>query len=241
MCPGLVLIWWEPRATEEHSKNSTVVVGGSLWYNVSMYINEAWLAGFLEGDGCFSTNAQQGGRYVYPKFEIHQKNLEPLEAIRDTFGLGLYQGKIGRVTAYSKKAQILFDDIAPFLSSKRIGQALDNRFIYDGRKLKHNMDWFAGYYEAEGCVYNKRNGTTDKNYVGLTISQYYADETSQFCLEAVGYGRVAGPYMANGERRAYSYNLSGQDAIKTIESIKHMLSTEKVEQLERVKRNAEIF
>lgn len=204
-----------------------------------MYISESWLAGFVEGDGCFSTNVQRG-KYVYPKFEVHQKNLEPLEAIRDTFGLGLYQGKIARVTAYGKKAQALFDVIAPYLSTKRIQQATANRFLYDGLKLPHNMEWFAGYYEAEGCLYNKKNGKTDKNYVGMTISQYYADETSQFCRNAVGHGRVAGPYMARGERRAYSFNLTGQDAIQTIESIKHMLSKEKLEQLERVRSAAKL-
>lgn len=200
-----------------------------------MYINEAWLSGFLEGDGCFSTNSQQGGKYIYPKFEIHQKNLEPLEAIRDTFGMGLYAGKIGRVTAYSKKAQGLYELVAPYLSNKRLAQAKANGFTFIGDNAPHDMDWFAGYYEAEGCIYSKTNGKTIKRYVGMTISQYYSDETSQFCLNAVGHGRVAGPYMAMGERRAYSFNLSGQDAIETIESIKHMLSAEKVAQLERVK------
>ena len=201
-----------------------------------MYINEAWLAGFLEGDGCFSTNCQQGGKYVYPKFEIHQKNIEPLEAVRDTFGVGLYAGKIGRVTAYGKKAQTLFHAVSPYLSDKRLGQAQANGFAYNGVKLVHDMDWFAGYYEAEGCIYTKTNGKTNKNYVGLTISQWYSDDTSQFCYNAVGHGRVAGPYMAKGERRAYSFNLSGLDAIKTVESLKHMLSAEKVAQLEKVKR-----
>lgn len=199
-----------------------------------MYINNAWLAGFLEGDGCFSKNIQRG-KYIYPKFEIHQKNLEPLEAIRDEFGLGLYKGKIGRVTAYSKKAQSIFDDISPFLSSKRIQQAIDNGFIYNNKKADHNLDWFAGYYEAEGCIYIKKNGKTDKNYVALSISQYYSDETSQFCQNSLNIGRVAGPHMAKGIRRAYSFNLSGTDAIKTLESIKHMLSREKLGQLERVR------
>lgn len=202
-----------------------------------MYITEAWLAGFLEGDGCFSTNSQQGGKYVYPKFEIHQKNLEPLEVVRDVFGVGLYLGRIGRVTAYSKKAQSLFESIAPYLSDKRLAQAQENKFIYDGKKLPHNLEWFAGYYEAEGCVYTKTNGISDKRYAAMTISQYYGDQTSQFCVSAVGHGRVAGPYMAKGERRAYSFNLSGIDAIKTIESLKPMLSQQKIAQLERVKND----
>lgn len=73
----------------------------------------------------------------------------------------------------------------------------------------------------------------------MTISQYYSDETSKFCQKALGLGRVAGPYMAYGERRAYSFNLAGEDAIKTVASIKHMLSKEKHRQLEEALRKIE--
>lgn len=205
-----------------------------------MYISEAWLAGFVEGDGCFSTQ-RSNYKYFHPKIEIHQKNLEPLEAVRDTFGFRLYPGgRLPRVQTTGRRARETYSAIAPFLSEKRRLQASAREFTYSGGLAKHCLEWFAGYYEAEGCIYNKKNGTTDKIYVGMTISQYYSDETSQFCLNAVGHGRVAGPYMAKGERRAYSYNLSGTKAIETIESIKHMLSAEKVGQLERVKRNAKL-
>lgn len=146
-----------------------------------------------------------------------------------------YNRRLSRVQKTGKRAEEIFELISPFLSDKRLAQAKKSGFIYDGIKKSHDMDWFAGYYEAEGCLFNKNNGTTDKIYIGMTISQYYDVQTSNFCLNAVGYGRVAGPYMAKGERRAYSYNLSGQIAIETIESIKHMLSSEKIAQLERVK------
>ena len=203
-----------------------------------MYISEAWLAGFVEGDGCFSTQ-RSNYKYFHPKIEIHQKNVEPLEAVAEVFGFRLYRGgRLPRVQTTGGRARSVFNVIAPYLSTKRIEQARARELTYDGVRAIHNLEWFAGYYEAEGCLYNKKNGKTDKNYIGMTISQYYADETSQFCLDAVGHGRVAGPYMAKGERRAYSFNLSGQDAIQTIESIKHMLSAEKVAQLERVKTNA---
>jgi len=206
-----------------------------------MYINEAWLAGFIEGDGCFSVNSQQGGRYVYPKIEIHQKNTEPLKAVRDQFGFGFSPGgKIPRVQIVGRPAQAVFDKISPYLSSKRIEQAETKGFIFNGVRKPHNRSWFAGYYEAEGCIYTKTNGQTKRDgsktlFVAMTISQYYSDETSRFCKNALGFGRVAGPYMAKGERRAYSFNLSGRQAIQTVESIQNMLSEEKRHQLKEIK------
>lgn len=210
-----------------------------------MYITPAWLAGFIEGDGCFSVNSQQGGRYKYPKIEAHQKNLEPLEAIQSTFGMGLCRGKrLGVVTAYGARANEIFDIISPYLSSKRLNQAVQKGFSAPSHRKKHNLEWFAGYYEAEGCIYTKTNGQKRKDgsqklFIAMTISQYYSDETSRFCQEALGFGRVAGPYMAAGERRAYSFNLSGNQAIRTVESIKHMLSKEKHRQLEEVLKKAD--
>lgn len=117
-----------------------------------MYINEAWLAGFVEGDGCFSVNSQRGGKYVYPKIEIHQKNLEPLEAIESRFGLGLYRGRLGVCSVNGSRAQSIFDMIEPYLSSKRLEQAKKKGFKISGIRAEHDLDWFAGYYEAEGCI-----------------------------------------------------------------------------------------
>lgn len=204
-----------------------------------MYINEAWLAGFVEGDGCFSK--QKSGNKYYPKIEIHQKNEEPLKAIVDNFGWKFYRGpKISRVYIGYSKAVESFKHLGPYLSSKRINQASKIGLWLNESSLEHNLDWFAGYYEAEGCLFSKNNGQVKKDgtktvFAGLTVSQYYSRETSDFCLEAVGYGRVAGPYMARGKRRAFSYNLGGKEGIDLIESISHMLSNEKLEQLRRVK------
>lgn len=205
-----------------------------------MYINEAWLAGFLEGDGCFSYQISNR-KYRYPKIEIHQKNLEPLYAIRDAFGWSLVEGgRIPRVWVSNQRARDAFSMVAPYLSDKRIAQAIKNGFEYDSSKAAHNMSWFAGYYESEGCIHTKTNGQirkdgTTKTYCALTISQYYDRQTSDYCVEACGRGRVGGPYMARGERRAYNFNLAGQEAIETVESIRHMLSQEKLAQLENVK------
>ena len=205
-----------------------------------MYVSDEWIAGFVEGDGCFSTNRQRGGKYVYPKIEVHQKNPEPLEAMTHFGWKVTTNGKLGVAYCVGKNAQAVFDRISPWLSAKRLAQAEDNLFVYSGRKEAHGLDWFAGYYEAEGCVYTKTNGQirkdgTQKKFCAMTISQYYSDETSRFCQKAVGTGRIAGPYMAYGERRAYSFNLFGQEAIETVEKIQHMLSQEKIAQLEKVK------
>lgn len=194
----------------------------------------------MEGDGCFSLNVQQGGKYTYRKIEIHQKNLEPLEAIEQKFGMGLYRGKkLGVATAYGARADSIFSVMSPYLSSRRLKQAAEKGFVDTSYRREHDLSWFAGYYEAEGCIHVKTNGQfrkdgTQKLFTALTISQYYSDETSRFCQKALGFGRVAGPYMARGEKRAYSFNLSGDEAIKTVESIKHMLSEEKHRQLEEV-------
>lgn len=198
----------------------------------------------MEGDGCFSLNRQQRGKYVYRKIEIHQKNLEPLEVIRNTYGMGLYKGRLGVLSAYGSKADVLYAMMSPYLSEKRNSQAIKLGFVDSGLRKEHSLSWFAGYYEAEGCIYTKTNGQfrkdgTQKLFTALTISQYYSNETSRFCQEALGIGRVAGPHMARGERRAYSFNLSGEDAIRTVESIKHMLSNEKCRQLEKVSKKIE--
>jgi len=207
-----------------------------------MYITERWLAGFIEGDGCFSHNSQQSGKYLYPKIEVHQKNREPLLAIKEKFGWSYYDGKrLGAVYIQGKRAQSFMNSVGYLMSSKRSAQALSRGFVIPTKTQDHDLEWFAGYYEAEGCIYIKTNGQkridgTKKLFCAMTISQYYSDETSKFCKNAFGTGRVAGPYMAKGELRAYSFNLSGQQAIKTVESIKHMLSQEKRRQLEEVIR-----
>lgn len=208
-----------------------------------MEINEAWLAGFIEGDGCFSQNKSRGK--AYPKIELHQKNIEPIDAVVRNFGFGKpykYERKdswLFSTRVNGRNAQAVFDLISPYLSDKRIEQATNRGLEYHGKKKAHDLSWFAGYYEAEGCIYTKTNGQVKRDgtktlFVGMTISQYYSLQTSEFCRNALGFGRVAGPYLARGERRAYSFNLSGQQAIKTVESIKHMLSEEKHRQLEGV-------
>ena len=62
-----------------------------MWVKGKMdKINPNWIAGFVDGEGCFVMAGIHGkhGFYALPNFSISQTELKPLKTIRDYFGFG---------------------------------------------------------------------------------------------------------------------------------------------------------
>lgn len=51
-----------------------------------------WVAGFLEGEGCFGLNHPEKGRMAYPQIQITSTDLDVLEKFRDVVGFGSLSG-----------------------------------------------------------------------------------------------------------------------------------------------------
>jgi len=52
-----------------------------------MNTNEiCWLAGLLEGEGCFSLKSYKGGRYGYPRIQINMNDRDVIERVASMIG-----------------------------------------------------------------------------------------------------------------------------------------------------------
>lgn len=90
--------------------------------------------------------------------------------------------------------------------------------IRDGVELA----WAAGAFEGEGCITFKT--TKGRRYAQLTISQHGGDEAVAFLqrfVDAVGFGRVLGPYEKNtglGTKPRYLVQLQSQKQVAAVVS-----------------------
>jgi hypothetical protein len=79
-----------------------------------------WVAGFIEGEGCFS-GYRGAGRII-----VSQKNREPLDRLQKSFGGNMYwnpNGKIWQWAVYGPVSVGLMMTIYPVLSRRRQQQA----------------------------------------------------------------------------------------------------------------------
>lgn len=87
-----------------------------------------------------------------------------------------------------------------------------------------SIDWCAGFFEGEGSanvrVHTKKKGGKGCLCLALQISQVYREPLDAFC-EAVGVGKVRGPYGPYGGNRQayYSYDVVGQASIRVAEML----------------------
>lgn len=60
--------------------------------------NLAWLAGLLEGEGCFSVAGYSGTKRIYPRITIHMTDLDVLEQAKALTGMGTIHQRKPRLT-----------------------------------------------------------------------------------------------------------------------------------------------
>lgn len=86
----------------------------------------ARMAGFLNGEGCFSLN--RNGNYQYARFSIAQKeDTEDLQLFVDVFGghlNGPYSGMYIYTTRRIGVVKEIFETLRPWLSKTKKSQAL---------------------------------------------------------------------------------------------------------------------
>lgn len=197
-----------------------------------MNISDEWVGGFVSGDGwCGPWACRVSGRiYTYPRITITQKNLEPLKAIADRYGLSV-QIDEGGVSRISTTKRNFASKITPYLSEVK-RSSLGDEFC--GPRHSVGFDWFAGFYEADGTMLLRSNGRSDYRYPSISITQYYHREVLDTCAEILGEGRVTGPHKAYGEDRCFVFRINGKTALQIGQQLldSNMLSAEKNERIQ---------
>lgn len=87
----------------------------------------AWVAGFLDGEGCFTVGVSRGRRKFDPKITLTQKDYRPVEKLLSVIGGRAYidasrlDGRVFHVWAMSGATQLseILPKIIPFLVLKR--------------------------------------------------------------------------------------------------------------------------
>jgi len=162
-----------------------------LGIDESPLCSNAWFAGFVEGDGCFSLSVssaslEKGRGYVSPRFSIDQKekrgeksNKELMNKIEETFGGTLRLRDRGNalmltVTVSNKSALLILMNYLthfPLFSSKRLN--------YLAWKESYYMTLRREYLTAEGFLKIKKikdsmnSRRTEFNWDHLTEKEFY--------------------------------------------------------------------
>jgi hypothetical protein len=89
-----------------------------------------WLAGLLEGEGYFTANRSNGGKYLYPKIELCMTDEDVVRKAHKVTGVGNVGGPYPdkrqphwkptwRWSVYGQKAFTLMDTLYPLLGARR--------------------------------------------------------------------------------------------------------------------------
>jgi hypothetical protein len=102
------------------------------------YSNDAWLAGFIDGEGCFSRYTSKRGAPYRPKFSIglRQDDLPILLALRAEFGGSINDG----CTNWERNLQQMRWQISAAADLKRLVAYLD-RFPLRAKKADQFSEW----------------------------------------------------------------------------------------------------
>lgn len=139
--------------------------------NENKNINWAYIAGWIDGDGCIDVGNRKGFG-----FGLKVADKEPVEMISELFKCSLSQEKMDPrpifikppkkryyVSVKGKKALFLAKKIAPFMmeKTKNLYKLLENfecheKFPYMDLSDENFINYLIGFTEAEGCfIFNK--------------------------------------------------------------------------------------
>lgn len=177
----------------------------------------AWAAGFIDGDGCFSS----AGRY--PMVSVGGTDRRQLERFQlavnagnisgpyDHRGPGRWSRRPQYVLQAYKEAHGIAHSLWPYIGEAKREQILSLRVKeswagftpirepttvdFTAESTRMRLSWAAGFFDAEGCFsYSPRSG--------ICASITHTDRVLlRRFLHAVGMGKIYGPYTAPNNAR----------------------------------------
>lgn len=108
------------------------------------YPSRQWLAGYIDGDGCFTTVFNKNGGLAFRLcITSHKDDPQGLELIRKAYGGSIYIRKDGNLFYYltltnDGVADKLFDGVLPHIKVRRAQADYVRSVIRSGRHLKKN-------------------------------------------------------------------------------------------------------
>ena len=107
------------------------ITENSFWQPNDNVLNEEWVVGFIEGEGCF-TRQHQDGKY-YPVISVSQKEEEIIEKISEFFNMG-------SVTKHSKNNGVYELKIQGVSNCKKIASWLNGK-LKSEKRIKRFREW----------------------------------------------------------------------------------------------------
>jgi hypothetical protein len=207
----------------------------------------AWVAGYLEGEGCFhlqQVDNQRFGLYRYPRVIAACTDLDVLQRLQRASGVGRIVGPTRRGTnspmwrwtvSTTREAVELMEAIYPFMGQRRrarideildaMGRTMSRRLggrTLGGRTLDHHL-WVVGFLEAEGSFYwmTFRKGKYGPYYYPRVAAGGTDRDVIELLPTYTGIGRITGPYPRKPPRKAAWYwtVTAREDAVAFMKSI----------------------
>jgi LAGLIDADG endonuclease len=175
----------------------------------------AWVAGFLEGEGCFTVlkcNNKRFGLYQYPRVTCASTDLDALQRLQKYSGIGGISNPRQRGKdkprwewAASKSGQAvgLMKALYPYMGQRRrerIGEVLDiagwSRIIPPATRPLDLFSWVVGYLEGEGAFFymtlqQGKYGPYHYPRVGVGCTD---QDVIERLPQYTGLGQITGPY-----------------------------------------------
>jgi len=147
-----------------------------------MHLDRKWVAGFVDGDGCFKVYTEKNGnrRFVFSVSQ-HKRSVNVLHSLKKVFrcgGVHSAGAKGDNMEFKTTNKQDLLKYIIPFFLENHLQtvKSLDFILFYEeltGKKYQTTVpvveplseEWLLGFTDAEGCFY-----IGQKHQVGRSVS-----------------------------------------------------------------------
>jgi hypothetical protein len=139
-------------------------------------VSAAWLAGIIEGEGCFQKGYGGRGREARINISVHMTDRDIVERVARLFGVSVYtyppmKSRVGWKTSYlartsGRKALAIMDAIEPFLGERRLATMREVRSSWKPSPAcapKPRQDWEMYWEHEAGASYRelgRRHGMT---------------------------------------------------------------------------------
>jgi hypothetical protein len=130
-----------------------------------MELNNEWIVGFVDGDGCFKKyKTETGFRYCFIVSQ-DQRSVSVLYALKEKFGCGSVHKAGNNMREYKvSNKKHLIETILPFFLKNPLQTQKRNDFLIFLQDLMPSeinklilgsitRDWLVGFIDAEGCFY----------------------------------------------------------------------------------------
>lgn len=202
----------------------------------------AWVAGYLEGEGCFQHMKCSKGRfgvYYYPRISSNSIDLDILQRLQRYSGIGGIAGPRQQgsrkpqwqwTASKSRQAAELMEAIYPFMGQRRrttIDEILDSagrsKSLRIGSRTLDHFAWVVGFLEAEGSFYwmTLRQGKYGPYYYPRVGAGSTDRDVIELLPQYTGLGQITGPYHRKAPRKsAWHWTITNkEDAVAFMEAV----------------------